>query len=146
MTSLISSFTSRICRVRLLNTRRYRREAQGILLGLLAAATLGLVGGQTDLVGQASASPGPCTTAHTQVAGQNCSNSGLRYQENCNPGNIRYTWNAGSALHGTFALGTGILAYQIQFSGQFIGAQCGLPATSTWILSPQGWVSRTTVF
>lgn len=115
---------------------------------LLAAATCLTLLALMFVVGSgtpsATGSPGPCTSAHTQHG--SCFNRGERWQEACSPsGNIRQNSTFQSTSHGTYALGTGILRYG-SHDNQFIDFQCGQGGSNDWHLTPQGWVSKTTVF
>lgn len=130
------------------NAKRNFSGAASFVFGLLAVSIFGSGQQPSFLVSEASASPGPCTSAHQQLGGVSCYNTGVRAVERCSPtGNVRQGPSAGTSLHATYAYGIGILIYSNPLFNNtyYVGPQCGSAGTSAWGLTPQGWVSGTTV-
>lgn len=110
-----------------------------VLIGVLAI--LALVGPGTQ---HATADSPACQSNHDLYSVGGCYQRAGRWEERCNPGNVRKAPNPGSLLHFQYNYGTGILQYNV-YNGVYVGPQCTRPGSSFWNLTPQGWASWTTI-
>lgn len=125
-----------------------RRRLPALFTGVAVACggfALVIAGPATPNSPPCNNGPGPQDHGEQVDWGSGCFNRNQRWEEKCNPtGNIRARPWASSTLHGTYAYGAGILKYN-SVNFQYVQPQCNRPGTDVWHLTPQGWVSQTTV-